>query len=348
MSSVRAKAPEQETRGATPQLVRAFQKKQHAANTKPLQKAQRTFQEIISDKETKSVLNYLINGSAIAASFLTFANANLRGSDKLQESLNVLSEVLVRVGTVFSGLIGASDTYSKRNPIAFLGYAAMIGVGTFVRGIKQWLGRGISTALINAVYLIDRREVVDKNGNAEKDANGKIRYLSADFNTGKNEGWQDWVTGFKVTARESGKMLKELVQNPKRIIKFSHATLVTSIIQFIGPLIVPFGFIKTGSAIRNFGGITNYFAMLPDKKVNGNKKCPTNGNGEAKGINLRSEIVQCSIARIFTSVIDFAKLFQPFENRFSNLTDLSLSLDRFAAIRYYTGMANMSNGNGKH
>jgi len=290
---------------------------------KSLKEKSKSIKEIICSPKTKAIANYAANGTASAFAFLTFLSANLNLFDSFQEKLDYASEKLERFGNAVSGLIGAVDLGQKRNLLPCLGYVSMIPISTFINGYNNWLARGVSIALNFYAFIIDRREVVDESGEPTKDKDGKVQYLDADFS---DEGW---LEGLKVSLVESKKMIKELYDKPKRVTKFSHATLLTSIGQMLGPIVHVLGLKQTGSFIRNTAGIAGYAALLLDRRAKGKTFL---------GMNLKSPIVQCSLLRIGTSIFDQMKQFDYFSSRIKNLTDISLALDRLAGLRFTKGI----------
>ena len=285
-----------------------------------------TITNFIFDSKTKSVLNYGVNGTASVFAFLTFINGNLRFSESIQKYLEPFSEKLERLGNALSGVIGGIDLWQKKNFPPFFGYMSMIPVSLLFDSYNNWLLRGFSIGFNSFAFIIDRREVVDKNGEPEKDKNGQIKHLSGDFS---DKGWLDSI---KTSTKESCKMLGELYKQPSKIKKFSHAILVTAIVQIISPFIAIFGNRKLGSTIRNTAGVASYIGLLLDRRKSG---------GILGGINFKSPVVQCSILRIGTSIFDFMKRFDFFSERISNLTDISLALDRLAGIRFTKGIFDM-------
>ena len=283
----------------------------------------KTITEFIFDSKTKSTLNYAVNGTASAFAFLTFLNGNFKFSESIQEYLEPFSEKLERVGNALSGVIGGLDLWQKKNFLPFFGYISMVPISLLFDSYNNWLLRGFSIGFNGFVFIIDRREVVDENGEPEKDKDGKIKHLSGDFSD------KGWLEGLKVSGEESFKMVKEIWQKPSRIKKFSHAILTTSLIQIVSPFIAFFGNRKIGSTIRNAAGVANYIGLLLDRRKS---------TGIFGGINFKSPVVKCSLLRIGTSTFDFMKRFDFFADRISNLTDISLALDRLAGIMFTKGI----------
>ena len=284
--------------------------------------------ETLTSRKTKDLVNYVVNGSAAASGLLAFVNGNFSLSDSLHRFLEPLSEGLIRAGTATSGLLGAIDLWQKKNLFSFLGYSLMVPLGSLVKGYNLWLARGVSSGLTNFVLITDRRELVDSKGEAIKDKTGKVQYINGDFS---ENGWWGSV---QVTAKESLMMLKEVYNKPSRIAKFSHAVLISSLLQIISPFISFLGLKNTGAGIRNVSGVGSFASMLFDKKSSNGKK----------GINLKSPIVQCGLLRIGTSIVDLMKRFDFISSRVNNLTDVSLALDRLASIRFATSVFDIKKG----
>lgn len=287
-------------------------------------KKTRNLSEILCDGKTKSILNCAVNGSASAFAFFTFLNGNFRFFESLQEYIEPVSEKLERLGNALSGVIGGIDLWQKRNFFPFAGYISMVPISLLFDSYNNWLMRGFSIGLNSFVFIIDRREVVDEKGEPVKDKKGEVKHLSGDFSD------KGWLGGIKTTCNESYKMLWELCEKPARIKRFSHAILITSLVQTVSPFIAYFGERKIGSIIRNVAGIAGYIGLLLDRR-----KSSTKFLG---GINFKSPVVQCSLLRIGTSVFDLMKRFDFFSSRITNLTDISLALDRLAGLRFTKGI----------
>lgn len=284
----------------------------------------KTIKDTICADKTKAMLNYACNGSASLFGFLTFLSANLHlVSDTIQEKMDFVSEKLERLGNGLSGIIGGIDLAQKKNFFPFLGYISMVPISAFIGGYNNWLARGISIGLNSFAFIIDRREVVDGNGEPIIGINGKPILLSGDFSeTG-------WLESIKTSFVEGGKMIKELFNKPARVFKFSHATLLTSLTQIAGPIINVLGLKSIGTGIRNIAGIAGYVALLLDRRKPG---------APLGGINFGSPVVQCSLLRIGTAFFDQLKQFNFFSERIKNLTDISLALDRLAGLRFTKGI----------
>ena len=286
------------------------------------------FQKIILNDTIKETVNYIVNGSAVAFSTFTFLNGNLNIFSNLHKYFEPISETLTRFGTVVSGFTGAIDTYKKKNLLSFLGYSAMVPIGLLTKGYNQWLARGISSGLTNFVLINDRREKVDESGEPITGSDGNIQYMSGVF--------PNMMDSLKTTCSEGIKMIKECFQKPARIIRFSHATLITSLFQMVGSIPAWLGFDKAGAFIRNASGISSFVAMLQDTSSNSKQSLKSKSI-----INFKSPIVQCSLLRIGTSLFDLFKRFDFFSSRVSNSTDISLGMDRLASLLYSRGVFNI-------
>lgn len=295
----------------------------------PLRGKNFNLSEVLTNSKIKSVLNCAVNGTASAFAFFTFINGNFKFIESIQEYLEPVSEKLERTGNALSGIIGGIDLWQKKNFPPFLGYVSMVPISFFFDSFNNWLLRGFSIGFNAFAFIIDRREVVDKNGEPEKDENGQVKYLSGDFS---NRGW---LSSIKTSCEESYKMLCELYKKPSNIKKFSHAVLLTSITQIVSPFIAFFINRPIGSIIRNTAGVANYVGLLLDRRK---------PDGPFFGINFKSPVVQCSFLRIGTSIFDTMKNFDYFSDKITNLTDISLALDRLAGLKFTRGIFDIKRG----
>ena len=286
------------------------------------------FRDLILNDTVKETVNYAVNGSAVAFSTFTFLNGNFNIFSDLHKYFEPISEILTRIGTIVSGITGAVDTFKKKNLFSFLGYSAMAPIGLLTKGYNQWLARGVSSGLTNFVLINDRREKVDEDGEPVTDSDGNIQYMSGIF--------PSMMDSLKTTWSESIKMVKECFQKPARITKFSHATLITSLFQMVGPIPAWLGFDKVGAFIRNTAGISSFIAMLRDTPLKKDESLKSKSM-----INFKSPIVQCSLLRIGTSLFDLFKRFDFFSSRVNNSTDISLGMDRLASLLYSRGVFNI-------
>jgi len=293
---------------------------------KDVQTKLESFFEIIKDTKTKRVLNYLGNGLSSASSLFTFLNGNLNWFDSIQEKLESLSETLSKFALTTIGCIGTIDLWQKKNPFSCLGYALLIPISLLTKGYDSWVARGFSYGACNAVVIIDRREVMDEKGEPVLDKNKNIQTMSGDFSK------KSWSKGFTTTYKESFKMLKELYNKPSRIKDFSHALLVTTLFQMLGPIPGLFGYKATEAVIRNISSVVGDAALLLDKKDSHTSSQKSNI------LNLKSPIVQSSVLWICTATIDLLKRFDFISNNVNNLTELSSLFDRSASIRFTQGV----------
>ncbi|KAF0193499.1 MAG: hypothetical protein FD167_5957, partial [bacterium] len=123
---------------------------------------------------------------------------------------------------IVSSTAGAIDLWGKKNPFPFIGFASGIPLTLLSTSYNLYLAYGIPYGLGNFSIITDQREVVDKNGEPIPDKGGNIQLVNGDFSK------RGWGEGLKTTLRESGKIIKELIQKPERIKKISHA-LFTSL-----------------------------------------------------------------------------------------------------------------------
>lgn len=321
-----------------------------------------TFKELVSQRtrRSKNVINWASNSFSAVCSIIAFVCGNfIKSGGGLQEKLNCLSEVSQRIGIFLSGVPGTADMFQKKNFFATIGYFSYFPVSIFTKGYELWLARGVSSSLINSILVLNQREAnVNERGDPVPDTNGKIQYLTGDFGDKPYRGflenikdWKTWKKSCMLMLQEGWKMLKELCKKPSNIKKFTHSVLVTSIIQLISPGI---GFIggpkKLEAFVRNTAGIGSYIALALDASNKRNSSREKNNNAEKstweilKSIDLKSPTVWSSICRIITSVVDFFKRFEFVSGRITNLTDISLMLDRIASMFYSQGVFNIKNG----
>ena len=291
-----------------------------------------TLIETITSSKTKKFLNYFANGSSSVSSLITFLNGNFKWFDSIQEKLESLSEVVSKTALTTIGFVGSVDLWQKKNPVTFLGYALLVPISLLSKGYDSWVARGFSYGACNAVVVIDRREVVDDSGEPILDKNGKVQTLSGDFSD------KGWWNGFTTTFKECGKMLKELYKKPSRISNFSHATLVASLFQMLGPIPGLFGYKTIEATIRDVSSALGDTALLLDKDSKNQDTSTQKQNKLQSLINLKSPIVQSSLLWICTSVIDLLKRFDFISNNINNLTELSSFFDRTASIRFTQGV----------
>ena len=305
-----------------------------------------TFKELVSLKtrRSKNIINWTSNGASALCSTVAFLCGNFfKPSSAIQEKLDFVSEISQRVGIFLSGLPGTAAGFQMKNFFGALGYFSYLPVALFTKGYELWLARGVSSSLINSVLITNQREKnVDDKGNPIPDSKGNIKHLSGNF---KKKGWWE---GFKITVRESTKMIRELFKNPSNIKKFTHSTLITSIVQLLSPVI---GFVgapkKLEAFIRNAAGIGSQVALALDGSNKKNSTQAKDNNAKKsileilKTIDFKSPTVWSSLCRIATSVIDFIKRFDFISSRVTNLTDVSLMLDRIASMFYSQGIFNV-------
>lgn len=295
----------------------------------------KSFMEALKKDKTKIILNNYSNGSSSLFSLLTFLNGNLNLFSTTQDTLETLSDSFSKLAVSTIGAIGAVDLWQKKNLFSFLGYASLIPISLISNSFNQWVARGFSSGLCGFVLMIDQREIVDDKGKPILDKDGKLQVINGDF---QDRGW--W-NGVSTTIKESIKMLKEIFNKPSRIKKFSHAVLITSLLQMLGPLSGLFGFKKAEAAIRDFAAALGDLAFLLDKNIKNKCSKLTSQNSNFLGINFKSPVVQSSILWIGTAVVDLLKRFNFISERVNNLTQLSLLFDRLASIRFTQGILNV-------
>ena len=283
----------------------------------PLAKTQNRFTEIIQSKKVKQAANNWSNWGSAGLNLLTFSNANFHFLDQFQEAIEKLSEVATKATYLISGIAGSIDLWGKKNPLSFTGFASGIPLTLLSTNYNLYLAYGIPYGLGNFAIIADQREVVDKNGEPIPDKDGNVQLINGDFSS------RGWIDGLKITLTESGKIIKELVQEPQRIKKISHALLSSSVFEMFGPLVGYLGLEKLGSFIRSSGTIATQTAFLLHN--DSNKKSSVEDRGK---VTLKSSIALGGILGITGSAIDFIKRVEFISDKIPNLTNLSLALDR--------------------
>lgn len=288
--------------------------------------------DLIKNKRTKEIINYVSNGTSSACSLFAFLNGNFNFINNIQEKLEPLSEWLSKVAFSIVSLSGSVDFWQKKNILPLIGYLIAAPTAALSSGYNFWLSLGLSSGLSNFIVITDQREIVDKNGEPILDKDGNTQIINGDF------GKRGWWFGFSTTLKESFKMIKELFQKPSRIKKISHSILIGSLVEMLGPIIGLFGLKTVGSAIRNTATVACEASMMLHKELDERGKSKRN-NGFM--IDLKSSIAQSGLLWVATSLIDLLKRFDYFSSKVNNLTHLALFLDRLASIRFNQGVLNI-------
>lgn len=296
-------------------------------NIKNIEYIKNTLKEVLTNNKAKKIINYSVNGSASLLNLITFLNGNFNLSNSLQEKLEPLSEALSKIAFSTVHVVGAIDLWQKKNIFPFLGYAMAPIIAMFNSGYDLWVSTGLAGGLINFAVITDQREVVDDKGNPILTKNGNIQVINGDFSD------RGWWNSFKTTTNESLKMIKEIIKEPSRIKKFTHATFFASSSLIIGSLLGLLGFKKLEAIIRNIASMTGETALLFHTNIN-NKSI----KDHKKTIDLKSPITQSGILWIGTAVVDLLKRFDFISEKISNLTHFSLFFDRAASIRFTQGV----------
>lgn len=286
--------------------------------------------EVLTSDKTKKKINYIFNGSSSLISLFTFLNGNFNFLSSIQEKLEPFSEFLSKMAFSIAHVIGAVDLWQKKNLFPFLGYAAAVPTALLSSGYNLWLAVGAAEGLINFAVITDKREVVDNNGDPILDKNKNIQLINGDFST------RGWKNSFLTTTKETYKMLKELVDDPRRIKKISHAVLVPTLFLLIGPIIGFLGFKNPEAFIRNSATVALESSMMLHRDVNSESS-----NNLKEGIDLKSPIAQSGILWVSTAIIDLLKRFDYVSDKINNLTHLSLAFDRIASTRFTQGILNI-------
>ena len=284
--------------------------------------------DILTSDRTKRIINYAANGSAVIVSLITFANGNLHIYDPIQGDLEVTSEFLSKAAFSTVHLIGAVALYEKKNFFPFVGYALGVPIGLLASGYNLLASIGIVSGLINLIVVIDQREVVDDNGNPIPDESGQTQVINGDFSD------RGWRASFTTTLKEGKKMICELYNKPSRIKKISHAVFISGLVQIAGSLLKLCGFTNLGAYMTDTGTVASETSLLLHKN---------NTNSEQKkGIDLKSPIVQAGLLWNGAAIVDALKrLPLIFLEKISNLTELSLLLNRLASLKWTQGILNI-------
>lgn len=287
-----------------------------------------SFLTILDNKNTKKAINNWANWGTASINALTFLSGNFNILDSFQEILEKSCEVLTKIAYSVTSLACASDLWKKKNPISFLGMASTTLFTILSNHYNLWLAYGISYGLGNFVIITDQREIVNKDGEPILDKDGNVQLINGDFST------RGWKEGLLTTFRETGKIVKELINKPQRIKKISHALCTSSIFEMFGPIISYFfGLEKLGSFIRSTGTIATQTAFLLHN--DSSKKTSAEDHGK---ITLKSSIALGGVLGIAGSAVDFLKRLSFISDKFANLTNLSIALDRGMAALILSGI----------
>ena len=279
---------------------------------------------LISDS-LKENLNYGFNGIAAGVNLLGFAAGNLSPDNSAQEYLEYASSFFAKCATAVQGVINAIIALEKKNIIALTGGACELPIAAFTSGYNLFLARGLSAGLNHFDSIISRTKKIDNEGKIIKNEEGKEQYYD-DF---RKEGW---VEGFKTIYRHIPLLTKELYQKPfQRDGLFARSFYMCSCFMILGSLIAFTGLDKIGSTIRHtFGGLAGV-ALATDQKT------LVNENNQKENQKGMSEFAMSGILWVLAAIPDVVKRFDFFSNKFNNLTELALSLDRAAGIFFIRG-----------
>ncbi len=283
--------------------------------------------EILKSKKVKQAINNGANWGAAACNILTFANGNFNFLGSVQDVLEKASEIFTKLTYNITSLAGTIDLWEKKNLIPFAGFASGVPLTMMNSHYNLFLAYGIPYGLGNFAIITDQREVVDKKGEPILDKDGNVQLINGDFSK------RGWMTGFSTTLRESGKMIKELIEKPQRIKKISHALFTSSVFEMFGPIVSYLGLEKIGSFIRSSGTIATQTAFLLHN--DSNKKASIENHGK---MTLKSSIAMGGLFGIGGSAIDFLKRSEFISEKIPNLTNLSLALDRAMGALIVSGI----------
>ncbi len=288
--------------------------------------------------KNKGAANIVSNGVALSTNLITFLEGNLGFFGADTEKLEKASTFFSKIATATQGILGTADTWSKKNLIPLLGFALEVPIAIFSEGHNLWLGRGLSQGIGQFQGVFDRILVKDENNKPIiKNSEGDYKTLSDQF---IEKGFMD---SLKTGIKESSKLFKNLITNPKQCVDFAHMTFLCTFLQVGGALLAFAGLDKLGAGVRDLGGGAVDVAFMLDKKDKYRDPVIHAANPDKKK---EISYVPAGSIWIGSAVIDFLKRFDFFESRFKHLTQLSLFFDRAAAIFY--SIANFATGKSGH
>lgn len=284
--------------------------------------------------ETKRRINYIVNGCASGFNAVKFI-AEMAGSlsDSLREKLDLATGVVARIATGTQGFLLTTDTIKYKNLIPLTGFALEVPIAIFSKGDNLWLNRGISQGLGQLYSVMDRREVVDKDGEPVI-KNNTMKLIGGKFT---NRGYKE---SFLTLCNEVPKLIKELIQKPARIAKMSHSLFVVSVAQIFGSALALAGLTGIGATIRNISGACVDWSLISDRKPkiikeNDDETITVDAKHQTgKGLDFSSLNVWAGLTWITAAFADQFKHLPQAENIKPALTNLCLTSDRGASLLY--------------
>lgn len=304
--------------------------KRDIPNSRPATNQKKENSSILSD-DVKKKINLGFNGAASAVNLLSFFTGNFFNNDSIQEKLDVGANFFNRLATTAQGVVNCTLAYEKKNLIAALGGILELPIAVLADGFNLFLWRGIAAGsnqfdgVVSSMPKIkDGKPILDKNGE-------KIFYENF-----VNEGW---LEGLKITFKSVGKLTKELFSNPlKKDGLFPRMSFLCSSGMILGPLIYWGGLQSFGAGVRDLFGGAEALALMTHTN--------SHENAESKdSTKTKEKILKPKFSNFFLSgavwtlgaATDYLKRLDFVSDKFKNMTELSLFLDRVGAIFYILG-----------
>lgn len=288
-----------------------------------------------SDEEeikSKKVLNYITNGGAALLNLTHFINSNWNFSDFLKDKLGFASSLMTRAAVISQGIILTNETWNAKNLLPLIGSVSELPIALFSSDDNIWFNRGWSQGLGQFYSMIAKRHI-KQNGESVFDTEGKPICMNPDFSKQNLHGL---IESTKVTFRESGKIVSELIKEPKNLLNYSHSIFIASAGQIAGTLLGVFGLTNTGAIIRDVFGTFVDFALTRDdenkKQVAGSE--PQRVKHKLFNLDFSSTFVWSGLTWVLAAVVDAYKRIPFLSNTQEALTNLSLTSDRFASMLY--------------
>ena len=254
--------------------------------------------------KNKKPINTWVQATGSVVNVSVFLNGIFSFLNVDEEMAEKVGNFFYRIGTAARGFTGVADCIKKNNIIPAFGNFLELPIALFTSGYSLWLGRGLSQSIRQIQPFTKRREMKVPNSKGEmitlpkEDGDNFIKYDIKMFD------------GFKYTLREIGYAIKEIFTNPlEKGNLFSRALLVTSVGQFVGPILAFFGYEKTGAFFRDSSGVAVDGVYALDKAY-----------------------LPPAICWMITAICDFGKRFDVVSSKFKHLTQLSSAGDLIGGV----------------
>jgi hypothetical protein len=287
---------------------------------------------------SKKLLNYVTNGGAALLNLTHFINSNWGFSEFLKDKLEFASSLMTRAAVVSQGVLLTNETWNAKNLIPFIGTVSEIPIALFSSDENIWFNRGWSQGLGQFYSMIAKRHVKE-NGESVYDAHGKPVCMNPDFS---KHGLSGFLESTKVTIRESGKIISELIKEPTNFLhNYSHSIFIASAGQITGTILGILGLKTPGAIIRDIFGTAVDFALTRDDE--NKKRFADSGTQKHKLFNLdfSSIFVWSGLTWVLAAIVDAYKRIPFLAGGLDALTNLSLTSDRFASMLYTEGNLNI-------